>query len=398
MSMEIHFCDLCNESVPQSDLDLGRAFLRKGRVVCAKCDAIMTAGQVSEPRAEFGRPEPFQGLAPNLAAGPFAGSPGTAVASAPSTAFAAAGSGSAELSSLAGARGSGASKAGIALALLGMLLTGAVAYVLNDRHERQLGELNQRQDQVVASQRSANLQSESRARLAEDASTKLTQLVESRFSDLRQSLDQALAQDQESANAAKARLAQLSAEIRDLRDALVVMQHHEDERASAQARLERIAEEFDVLRGQVDDVKRLATAPAPVAAPHPSEPAWMGLVKQLSSDKLSDRWTAVQSLGETGDPAVVEHLLPMLKDPDVYLRMATARQLEKLGSPKAIGPLIEALEDQEAPVREAAYIALLMLSKRNLPFDPYQEPGERAKRVKAWQEWWKKAQSEFTGA
>ena len=27
--MKIHFCDLCNESVPQTDLDEGRAFLRQ---------------------------------------------------------------------------------------------------------------------------------------------------------------------------------------------------------------------------------------------------------------------------------------------------------------------------------------------------------------------------------
>ena len=39
--MEVHFCDLCNESVPQRDLDLGRAFLHKGRVVCAACDHAM---------------------------------------------------------------------------------------------------------------------------------------------------------------------------------------------------------------------------------------------------------------------------------------------------------------------------------------------------------------------
>ena len=42
--MRIHFCDLCNESVPQSDLDEGRAFLRKGRVVCARCDRSMSHG------------------------------------------------------------------------------------------------------------------------------------------------------------------------------------------------------------------------------------------------------------------------------------------------------------------------------------------------------------------
>ena len=39
---EIFFCDLCNESVPLSDLDGGRAFRIKGRVVCATCNLTMT--------------------------------------------------------------------------------------------------------------------------------------------------------------------------------------------------------------------------------------------------------------------------------------------------------------------------------------------------------------------
>src|SRR5262245_12555457 len=40
---EIHFCDLCNESVPDGDLQIGRAFLVKGRVVCANCNRAMSS-------------------------------------------------------------------------------------------------------------------------------------------------------------------------------------------------------------------------------------------------------------------------------------------------------------------------------------------------------------------
>ena len=39
--MKIQFCDLCNESVPEGDLKSGKAFLRKGRVVCATCNTLM---------------------------------------------------------------------------------------------------------------------------------------------------------------------------------------------------------------------------------------------------------------------------------------------------------------------------------------------------------------------
>ncbi|HUR28151.1 MAG TPA: hypothetical protein VM509_08185, partial [Planctomycetota bacterium] len=52
--MKIHFCDLCNESVPQSELDGGRAFMRKGRVVCVKCDQLMTQREASSGDANSG--------------------------------------------------------------------------------------------------------------------------------------------------------------------------------------------------------------------------------------------------------------------------------------------------------------------------------------------------------
>ena len=41
--MKIHFCDLCNESVPESDLAAGRAQRRKDRVICAACERSMNS-------------------------------------------------------------------------------------------------------------------------------------------------------------------------------------------------------------------------------------------------------------------------------------------------------------------------------------------------------------------
>ena len=42
LTMDIFFCDICNESVPQSDLDSGAAVRRGERVMCAVCDKVMT--------------------------------------------------------------------------------------------------------------------------------------------------------------------------------------------------------------------------------------------------------------------------------------------------------------------------------------------------------------------
>jgi len=41
--MDITFCDLCNESVPQADIELGWAVRRSGRLICMRCDAAMSA-------------------------------------------------------------------------------------------------------------------------------------------------------------------------------------------------------------------------------------------------------------------------------------------------------------------------------------------------------------------
>jgi len=42
--MNVFFCDLCNESIPQADLDLGRAVRRNERLICAACEAAMSGG------------------------------------------------------------------------------------------------------------------------------------------------------------------------------------------------------------------------------------------------------------------------------------------------------------------------------------------------------------------
>jgi HEAT repeat protein len=74
--------------------------------------------------------------------------------------------------------------------------------------------------------------------------------------------------------------------------------------------------------------------------------------------------------------------------------MATARVLGDLKSTSAVPALIDALEDSEAAVREAALGALRALTGKDLRFDPMASEAERSKKVKAWREWWKKVEEE----
>jgi len=75
--------------------------------------------------------------------------------------------------------------------------------------------------------------------------------------------------------------------------------------------------------------------------------------------------TAAKLLGEIGDPRAVDPLIDALQDEDWQVRAEAATALGKIGDAKAIGPLIVALGDYETPilpserVRQAAAKALV---------------------------------------
>src|SRR5262245_29904981 len=75
--MNLYFCDLCNESIPQADLDQGRAVRRGERLICSACEAAMTGGPARPEAAPTG---PGTQPLPRVAPAPSAGSPVVAVA------------------------------------------------------------------------------------------------------------------------------------------------------------------------------------------------------------------------------------------------------------------------------------------------------------------------------
>jgi hypothetical protein len=194
----------------------------------------------------------------------------------------------------------------------------------------------------------------------------------------------------------------LSARIATL---TVLVNKHEAKAGSGDIDLEKRLSDLSARLAKSDDDLRAVTArllalettppPAPPVAVEPvkadsTEPAWTAQLPGLKSESNSVRWEAVTGLGATKDPAVVPHLLPMLKDTDVFVRMATARVLGEMQAKAAVPALIDGLEDNETAVREAAFIALRTITGKDLKFDPQAVDAERAKRVKAWREWWKK--------
>lgn len=366
--MNLYFCDLCNESIPQADLELGRAVRRNERLICAACEAAMHAGAT--------RPE-------SAPAGPVAAHIAAPAAPAPAPAS------------------SSSSVAAVALAFSSVALVagvGASAYLFW-RLEQQATLLEQ---QIAELERAAP----EPARTVSAALKEETGARESQAAELRSSL-QALAtrvQEVEQTAAGGAalerRIDKLDERLATLDDLASRVQHQTGamdqltltvaELVAARARAaEHVAEPSRVAQSP-------SAAPAPLA-PAPGNAPWQKWVPDLASPDSGTRWQAVQSLGDTHDVAVVSHLVPMLDDADIFVRMAACRYLGDLQGMEAVPALIDTLEDEEASVREAALVALHSLTKQSIPFDPLARDGDRSKRVKAWRDWWEEASKELLG-
>lgn len=414
--MKILFCDLCNESVPQSELDEGRAFMRKGRVVCGRCDALMTARE-SAGSGALGVGGPMGAAhaggaypAAPSASGAFGGGSGMPPAAAASNDPI---HGAASLQAIhppPPAHGHPAhhhhprpqrSGSGVVVGIFAMLLTAGAFYWLTERTDKLQAASAQRIQQLESAQHAAELNFLQRTSELEGRVLRAGEDNQKAIEEERKAFDLRLNSAAGQQETALKSMGEFRSALTELSALVPTVQRHENELLATTQRLTALDGKALALENAVVDVKKQlelrpgqGNLPVNVPVTPTGAPAWMGLVQQLESANNGDRWVAVQSLGETRDPAVAEYLLPRLKDVDIFVRMATARVLGDLGSPKAVGALIDALGDQDSSVREAAYVSLTAITKKSLPFDAHQEPGERAKRVKAWQDWWKKAQEE----
>jgi hypothetical protein len=374
--MKIHFCDLCNESVPQSDLDEGRAFMRKGRVICAKCDTIMS-GRGADETATQKDPDTKIDLASKTAVAPGAASAKTL--------------GTGEGERVRGpmqyrVEGGGGLIAGF-LSAVAVVLVAVVAVMLMDRVESVSTGLD---DDVAAVQREVSAAEEGLAERIEAmnaVSLQSAKNLDTRFDALLASRDK---RDAETAT----RLDKLGTNIAELAERLGSLTETERSVSDQARSIVALEAGLGSLRLDIAQVAAdLAARPIVVAepaAPEPTGPLWLPLVDDLASANSGVRWNAVEDLGHTGDPAVVPHLIPVLDDEDTFVRMAAARVLGDLGGDVAVAPLIDTLSDPAESVRDAAVSSLRQITGQNFRFDPLGKQADRTKRIRAWRDWWEK--------
>jgi hypothetical protein len=127
----------------------------------------------------------------------------------------------------------------------------------------------------------------------------------------------------------------------------------------------------------------------PQAPPAPNElpKNLQHYVQQLSDADAGTRWNAVDALAKSGDPRVVPHLIGVLKDSDAFVRRFCVGSLGELKAREALGPLVELLSDRELIVREAAQRSLRKISGHNLEFDADGPPARRAEQIQKWRDW-----------
>ena len=416
--MEIHFCSLCNESVPQSDLDLGRAFIRRGRVICANCERAMTHESSSAP---LGRVRGLGGPSDGLSAATVASARvetvelgGAKPDTVPSFGWTEPVQPPAALipattEAPPASRGS----SGLVLAMVALIFAAGAAAVLNE----QIRDIGERETAVEAVQRRQNQaldEAERAGRAAGESLAALSGDVDRRIAGEREGREVALASMRTQSEQLAGTQKELAQKIDELASGAAARTHDVDRRADELSH--RLAKSEDENRALLDRIGKLeeqiaqARSPLPLSVPVSPEsgaaggPAgevvsatgerWTAMVQDLASPKAATRWEAVDQIGQSRDPESVPFLVPMLKDPDVFVRMATARVLGDIQATSAVPALIDSLEDGEAAVREAALGALRVITGKDLRFDPLASDAERAKKVKAWRDLWKKMEEE----
>ena len=376
MSIELVFCDLCNESVPAADLASGRARRLGERVICVACEVAMGGEATAHGHPGTGGPD-GPGDADRTA------SAGTPVATpAPPGAEATPGQRSSWVAVLALLLAGGGT--GLMALRIGESEEGTerrLAALAAQQRER-ARELDGQLDDLRKEGTHRDAARDALAAALEEQRAQLEALLGERLEELRGTLA-----------AQKTTTDALFAELADVGPAQQARLEELAERLDLQVREGRLrAEQLEQLE---TSLRQLALAPTPVqggGAPAAESPApgagWQRYVADLIDPNPGLRLDAVYAMGDSEDPAVVPHLQGMLTDGDLFVRMATCRVLMDLGARSAIPPLIDALGDDQSAVREAAMVALRELAGRNFRFDPVAPQAERAKRQAEWRAWW----------
>ena len=144
-----------------------------------------------------------------------------------------------------------------------------------------------------------------------------------------------------------------------------------------------------------DDGMEASRTPPADAPPAGFTPAIQHHLDRLGDADESVRFEAVQELLAAGDPRVLPRIVPLAKDADFFVRRLVLEGLAKHRSAEHVEVLLTALADPESLVRHSAYQGLKELTGQSLPFDADASAEQRGAMQKRWRAWWDKAKDGF---
>jgi hypothetical protein len=361
--VEVLFCDLCGSSVPLGDVPAGLAVRHQGATV-GKC--CLTALRQTAPTDAQAAAVAASPAAPALRAG-----------------------------------GAPADGRGTLLAMLVLVAAAVTTMFLDRRIERLEADLRVRLDAMREAQKSDS-EVLAGVAVALDAAAR------------RSDLDALAAAGAAAGEKAEAARAETGKRLDELAAAVAATAQQVRSGAVDYAPL------FEDLRQrQLRILDRLAIAPAPAAAapaaapaptPEPAAPAanpsapspglpaaFAEPMRKLTGADPAVRFEGVDELQRTKDAAAVPLLLPLLRDPDPFVRRLVAEGFAAHKRADVVEALLGALGDADEYVRDTAWRSLKDVTGQKLPFESAGTKDARARAVGRWQEWWDKNKAGFGG-
>ncbi|MEZ5965186.1 MAG: HEAT repeat domain-containing protein [Planctomycetota bacterium] len=342
-NLEVYFCDVCNESVPASDLEARRAVRLKGKVIGACC---------------------LQALRPGPAA-------------------------------VAVDRRAGGGTIAL-LAVVTLAGIGAATAFLDWRVSDEVGGLSSRvnglEDRARHGQERFSAVEEAvtqlGARLDLDKVSAQVAGLESRVDQVRASVDLRTTRLDETLQAAAERQSSVQTEQQGALDRL-------------RESVERLGGDVAALRAMPRPAPAAAipdvSAP-PVVAPAAAEPELPAELQHhvmaLGDADPGTRFSSVDKLLRSNEPRVLSALLPMAKDDNVFVRRLTVEGLRGFRRPESVDVLLVALSDPEPLVRVTAHASLRALTGQTFEFDDA-SASTRATSLRRWQDWWERNRATF---
>lgn len=342
---EVHFCNLCDQSVPLIEIEEGRARRVGDRVLCQPCRALVTS----------------------VAGGGRAGGAGVWLAA--------------------------------ALGLAALLGAGFVWLEGNRADEELATELTAQGDSLGSRLRNLDERLDGESTRSSEARALLSTEIGSlaaRASESRQT-------SEEQVSALNEQIAAFDRYVKGLEEVLPRVTQLESSLSVLEDRLRGHRGDLVALRDELDRQRDVLDSAAVAATPGEGEgadgaafsPEVSALLRDLQSEDNDVRYAALEKLQPLQDPRLLPHVYPALTDPYEFNRFLAAHILGEWGARQATPHLIEALMDEFSFVREAAASSLRRLTGQNFGYDHSASAESRRRAYGAWKKWWEENGEEF---